>query len=43
MARTHRKTIQKGLYDLDNHYGVVTYLEPDFWSMKSSGCYEALL
>jgi len=29
MARKHR-TIQKGLYDLDNHDGVVTHLDPDF-------------
>ena len=28
MARIHR-TIQKGLDDLDNHDGVLTYLEPD--------------
>ena len=29
MARKHR-TIQKDLYDLDNHDGVVTHLDPDF-------------
>ena len=29
MARTHRRTIQKGLNDLNNHDGVVTHLEPD--------------
>ena len=29
VARIHR-TIQRGLYDLDNHSGVVTYLEADF-------------
>ena len=29
MARIHRKTIQKGLNDQDNHDGVVTPLEPD--------------
>ena len=28
MARIHRRTIQKGLNDLDNHNGVVTHLEP---------------
>ena len=28
MARIHRRTIQKGLNDLDNHDGVVTHLEP---------------
>ena len=29
MPRVHRKTIQKGLNDLDNHNGVVIYLEPN--------------
>ena len=29
MARIHRKTIQKGLNDPDNHDGVVTHLESD--------------
>ena len=29
MARIHRRTIQKGLNDPDNHNGVVTYLELD--------------
>ena len=29
MARIHRRTIQKGLDDLDDHDGVLTYLEPD--------------
>ena len=28
MARIHRRIIQKGLYYLDNHDGMVTYLEP---------------
>ena len=28
MPRVHRKTIQKGLNDLDNHNGVVIHLEP---------------
>ena len=28
---------KKGLTDLDNHDGVVTHLEPDIWSVKSSG------
>ena len=28
MARVHRRTIQKGLNDLDNHDGVITHLEP---------------
>ena len=29
MARIHRRIIQKGLNDLNNHDGVVTHLEPD--------------
>ena len=29
MARIHRRTVQKDLNDLDNHDGVITYLEPD--------------
>ena len=28
---------KKGLNDLDNHNGVITHLEPDMWSAKSSG------
>ena len=29
MARIHRRTVQKGLNDLDNHGGVITHLQPD--------------
>ena len=29
MARIHRRTIEKDLYDPDNHDGVITHLEPD--------------
>ena len=29
MARIHGRTVQKDLHDLDNHDGVITYLEPD--------------
>ena len=29
MARTHRRTVQKDLHDLDNHNGVITQLKPD--------------
>ena len=29
MAKIHRRTIQKGLNDQDNHSGVSTHLEPD--------------
>ena len=31
------KKNKKVLNDLDNHDGVVTHLEPDIWSVKSSG------
>ena len=29
MARIHRRTVQKGLNDLDNQSGVITHSEPD--------------
>ena len=29
MARIHRRAIQKWSYDLNNHYGVITNLEPN--------------
>ena len=29
MARIHRRTIQKDLYNLDNHDGMIIHLEPD--------------
>ena len=29
MARIHRITVQKDLYNPDNHDGVITHLEPD--------------
>ena len=29
MVRIHRRTIQKDLYDLENHNGMITHLEPD--------------
>ena len=34
--RWHRRTIQKDLHDPDNHYGVITHLEPDIleWKVK---------
>ena len=28
---------KKDLNDSDNHDGVITHLEPDFWSARSSG------
>ena len=41
MATIHRRNIQKDLNDPDNHYGVITHLEPDIleceirWSLGS--------
>ena len=41
MARIHRRTVQKDLYDPDNHDGVITHLEPDIlecevkWALES--------
>ena len=41
MARIHRRTVQQDLDGLDNHYGVVTHLEPDIleceirWALES--------
>ena len=41
MAIIQRRTIQKGVNDLDNHNGVVTHLEPDIlecevkWTLES--------
>ena len=33
-CKNNRKTIQKGVNDLDNHNGVVTRLEPDILESK---------
>ena len=41
MARIHRRTVQKDLYDPDNHEDVITNLEPDIlecevkWALES--------
>ena len=41
MARIHRRVIQKDHHDLDNHNGVITYLESDIlecevkWALRS--------
>ena len=41
MARIHRKLYKKDLHDPDNHYGVITHLEPDIldcevkWALRS--------
>ena len=29
MSRIYRRTVQKTSHDPDNHYGVITHLEPD--------------
>ena len=34
MPRKHRRTIQKGLNDPDNHDGMDTHLEPDIWECE---------
>ena len=34
MSIIDRRTIQKGLHDLDNHDSVVTHLEPDILESK---------
>ena len=41
--RWKEELYKKGLNDLDNHNGVVTHLEPDIWSVKSTGPWKALL
>ena len=47
MTRVHRRTIQQGLNDLDNHDGVITHLEPYIlecegkWSLGSITVHEA--
>ena len=33
----YTEVYKKGLNDPENHDGVVTHLEPDIWSVKSSG------
>ena len=41
ILRIHRRTIQKNLHGPDNHYGVITHLEPDIlecevkWALES--------
>ena len=37
MARIHRRNIQKGLSDPDNHSGAVTHLEPDILEGEIQG------
>ena len=38
----YTKLYKKGLNDPDNHDGVITHLQPEIQSMKSSGPWEAL-
>ena len=38
----YTKLYKKGLNDLDNHDGVITHLQSEIQSMKSSGPWEAL-
>ena len=41
VTRIHRRTMQKGFHDPDNHNGVITHLEPDIlecevkWALES--------
>ena len=48
MARIHRRTIQKGTHNPDNHDGVITYLEADIlecevkWALGSITTNEAI-
>lgn len=42
-GRIHRRTILKGLDDLDNHDGLVTHLEPDFLGCEVSGSFEIII
>ena len=37
MARIHRKLYKKGLHDLDNHDGVISYLKPDMPKCEVKG------
>ena len=39
----YKELYRKGFNDPDNHDGVITQLEPDIWSVKSSGPQEASL
>ena len=42
MARTHRRAIQKNLYDPDNHDGVITDLEPDILECEVKQALESI-
>ena len=42
MARTHRRAVQKNLYDPDNQDGVITYLEPDILECEVKQALESI-
>ena len=42
MARVHRRTLQKGLNDLDNHDGVITHLELDIFACEVKWIIESI-
>ena len=42
MWQEYTELYKKGLNDPDNHDGVITHLQPEIQSMKSSGPWEAL-
>ena len=42
MARIHRRTIQKDLNDPDNHYDLITHLEPDILKCKVKWALESI-
>ena len=42
MARIHRRTVQKYLYNPDNHDDVITHLEPDIMDYKVKWALESI-
>ena len=42
MARIQRRTVQKNLYDPDNHNGVITHLEPDILECEVKRALESI-
>ena len=42
MARTHRRAVQKNVYDPDNHDGVITDLEPDILECEVKQALESI-
>ena len=43
MTRIHRRTVQKGLNDLDNHSGVITHSEPDILEHKVKRAFKSII